>query len=85
MFAERISKQVGDAFVQSHQNPIRCARRLDDSGILCAAKPLVQDGIGIVPQVAEVVAEFNWKVLIELEFHVARMGTKRSSRASSAA
>jgi hypothetical protein len=38
-----------------------------------------------VAQAAKIVSEFNREVLVELDLHIARIGTRRSSCANSAA
>ena len=43
------------------------------------------NGVSLVPEAREIVREFTREILIQLEFHFVRIGTRRSSRASSAA
>ena len=81
------SKQnhAGDAFVESEQNAVRGARGLHDCRVFRSAKSLAQDRIGVVRELAKIVSEFRGKILVNLEVHFARSGTRLSSCASSAA
>src|ERR1039458_9015557 len=85
MFAGRKPANIRDAFVESEQNAVRGARGLHDCPVFRSAKSLAQDRIGVVRELAEIVGEFRGKILVNLEVHFARSGTRLSSCASSAA
>lgn len=84
-----ISPKVGDAFVERKQYPIGSEGGIDNCIDNCpvrsTAKAFVGDRVGIVAQAAKVRHQFNGEVLVELEVHIARIGTRRSSCANSAA
>ncbi len=55
-------------------------------GWVCrTAKSFVHDRVGVVAQGPKIRHEVNREVLVKLELHIARIGTRRSSCASSAA
>ena len=50
-----------------------------------ATKPFAGNRVGIVAQAAKIRHQFNREVFVKLELHIARIGTRRSSCANSAA
>jgi hypothetical protein len=58
---------------------------LDTPSVFCPGQPFAMNGVGLVAEAREVVRQFPRKILIQLESHFVRMGTIRSSCASSAA
>jgi hypothetical protein len=85
MLVQRIALQISDALVEREQDPIGCDGGIHNCRILCALKSFVVDSVDIVAEAAEVRSQVNRQVLIKLELHVVRIGTRRSSCASSAA
>ena len=85
MFVNRVLQQAGNAFVECQQNAIRNSSSLDHGGIFRSQQSFGKDGIGIMPKADEIIREFLRKILIQFESHFIRIGTRRSSCASSAA
>ena len=48
-------------------------------------QPFTEDGVSLMAEACEIFRKLVRQVLIELEFHLERIGTRRSSCASSAA
>ncbi len=85
MFVNWILQQAGDTFVQSHQYADRRSSSLYNYRVFRSDQSFAMDGIRFVPEAHNVVCKLVRKILIQLESHFARIGTSRSSRASSAA
>ena len=62
-----------------------CPSRLDNGCVICAGQTFANHGVRIVPQTRKVIRQFARKILVQLESHFVRIGTSRSSCASSAA
>jgi len=85
MFVSGIPQKASYTFIQSHQNPPGSSGGLYYNHIVCSYQPFDMNRIGVVPEPHEIVRKFSRKVLIQLESHFVRIGTRRSSCASSAA
>ena len=71
--------------LSSEQDPIGSKGSIHNCWICRAAKSFVGDRVGIMAQVSKIRHQFNGEVLVKLEPHIARIGTRRSSCANSAA
>ena len=85
MLRNRVALEIGDTLVESEQDPIGGEGGIHNCRIRCAAKSFAGDGIGIVAQDTKVPHQFNREILVKLELHIVRIGTRRSSCANSAA
>lgn len=85
MSANRVALEIGDTLVEREQDPIGSKGGIHNCRVYRTAKSFVGDGVGIVAQAAKIHHQFNREVLVELKLHIARIGTRRSSCASSAA
>jgi hypothetical protein len=85
MLVNRIALEIGDTLVEREQDPIGRKGGIHNCWVRRTAKSFAGDGVGIVAQAAKIVSEFNREVLVELDLHIARIGTRRSSCANSAA
>ncbi|HYW42463.1 MAG TPA: hypothetical protein VE959_06375 [Bryobacteraceae bacterium] len=85
MLVNRVALEIGDTLVERKQDPIRSKGGIHNCWVCRAAKSFVDDRVGVVAQAAKIRGQFNWEVLVELELHIARIGTRRSSGANSAA
>ena len=85
MLVSRVALKIRDTLVERDQYPIGGEGRIHDCRVCCAAKPFVDDRVGIVAQDAKIFHQFHREVLVKLELQNARNGTRRSSCANSAA
>jgi len=58
---------------------VRATRSLNQDSVLDSGQALLNDGFGVVPETPEIIGEFSRKILIQLESHLVRIGTRRSS------
>jgi hypothetical protein len=67
----------------SKTRPSVCAA----AGLLCQPprQALLENGVALTTKHSQVAGKLRGEILVQLEFHLARMGTSRSSWASSAA
>ena len=85
MLVSRVALEIGDTLVEREQDPIGSKGRIHNCWVCRAAKAFVGDRVGIVAQAPKIRHQFNREVLVKLELHIARIGTRRSSCANSAA
>ena len=76
---------IGDTLVEPEQDPIGSECGVHNRRVCLAAKSFAGDRVGIVAQAAKIGHQFHREVLVKLELHIALIGTRRSSCASSAA
>ena len=70
---------------KTNQHPADGEGRIHNCRVCGAAKSFVDDRVGIVAQDAKILHQFHREVFVKLELHIARIGTRRSSCANSAA
>ena len=80
-----VAKRLAMPLSKVIQDTSRRPSSPDNGGIFCADQSFAMDGIGLVSNAREIIRKFFRKILIQLESHLARIGTRRSSCASSAA
>ncbi len=85
MLVNRVALEIGDTLVEREQDPIGGERGIHYRRVRRTAKSFFGDRIGIVAQAAKIRHQFEREVLVEFELHRARIGTRRSSCANSAA
>jgi hypothetical protein len=85
MFMDRLALEIGDTLVEREQDPIGNKGGIHNCWVCRTAKSFVGDRVGIVAQAATIRHQFHREVLVKLELHIARIGTRRSSCANSAA
>ena len=85
MLVNRVSLDISDPLVEREQDPIAREGGIHNCGVCRATKSFIDDCVGVVAQIAKIRRQFERKVLINLELHIARIGTRRSSCANSAA
>ena len=85
MLVNRVALEIGDTLVEREQDPIGSKGGIHNCWVCRTAKSIVGDRVGIVSQAAKVRHQFNREVLVKLEVHIARIGTRRSWCANSAA
>src|SRR5450759_1332294 len=85
MLVNRVALEIGDTLVEREQNPIGSKGGIHYCWVCRTAKSFFADRVGIVAQTAKIRHQFHREVLVKLELHNARIGTRRSSCANSAA
>ena len=85
MLVGRIALEISDTLVKSEQDSVGSERSIQYRWIRRTGESFVRDRVGILAEIAKVRHQFDRQVLVKLELHVARIGTRRSSRANSAA
>ena len=85
MLVNRVALEIGDTLVECQQDPIGGESGIHYRRVRRAAKPFAGDRIGIVAQAAKIRHQFDREVFVKFELHRARIGTRRSSCANSAA
>jgi len=85
MLVSRVALEIGDTLVEREQDPIGGKGGIHNCRVCRTAKSFARDCVGIVAQAAKIRHQFNREVLVKLELHIARIGTRRSSCANSAA
>src|SRR5262245_24460882 len=81
----RVGADVGDAFVQSEQDAIFAAGKIEHRIVRRSDQPFVAESVGLMAGRANVVQQLDGEVFVELEPHAGLRGRRLSSRASSAA
>src|SRR4051812_14093774 len=81
----RIDPNVGDALVERLQHALLGLHSLQDDGISCALEALTDDRVRFVASHPKLFSKVFGQVLVDLELHAVRSGSRRSSRAHSAA
>jgi hypothetical protein len=85
MLMNRVALEISDALVKCEQDPISGKGGIHNGRVCRAAKSFVGDPVGIVAEAAKIRHQFHREVFVKLELHIARIGTRRSSCANSAA
>ena len=85
MLVNRISLEIGDTLIERKQDPIGNGGGINNYWVCRTAESFLGDCVAIVAQAAKIPHQFNWEILVKLELHNARIGTRRSSCANSAA
>ena len=85
MLMNRVALEIGDTLVEREQDPIGSNGGIDNCRVCRTAKSFAGGRVGIMAQSAKIRHQFNREVLVKLELHLARIGTRRSSCANSAA
>jgi hypothetical protein len=85
MLVNGVALEIGDTLVQREQDPIGSQGGIYNCRVCRTAKSFVGDRVGIVAQAAKIRHQFNREVLVKLELHSSRIGTRCSSCANSAA
>jgi len=85
MLRNRVALEISDTLVKREQDPISGKGGIHNRWICRTAKSFAGDRVGIVAEAAKIRHQFHREVLVKLELHLARIGTRRSSCANSAA
>jgi hypothetical protein len=81
----RVIWEARDSLIESQQDASLGVRRRKEDGVTRASQPFVKDGVCFMSELTQILSELGWKVLIQFESHLARIGTSRSWCANSAA
>jgi hypothetical protein len=85
LLVNRVALEIGDTLVEREQDPVGSKGGIHDCRVCRSAKSFVGHRVGIVAQATKIRRQFHREVLVKLELHIARIGTRRSSCANSAA
>ena len=85
MLMNRVALEIGDTLVEREQDPIGGKGGIHYCWVCRTAKSFAGDRVGIVAQAAKIRHQFHREVLVKVELPIARIGTRRSSCANSAA
>ena len=85
MLMNRVAPDICDTLVEREQDPIGGKGGIQNRWVCRTAESFVGDRVGIVAKAAKIHHKFNRQVFVKLELHIARIGTRRSSCANSAA
>jgi hypothetical protein len=85
MLMNRVALEISDTLVEREQDMIGSEGGIQNCWVRRTAKCFVGDRVGFVAQPAKIRHQFHREVLVKLELHIVRIGTRRSSCANSAA
>jgi hypothetical protein len=85
MLVNRVPLEIRDTLVEREQDPLGSECGIHNRRVCRTTQSFADHRVDIVTQTAKICHQFNREVLVKLELHWARIGTRRSSCANSAA